>query len=242
MKAKRSRESGNVIMIILIGVVLFAALSYTVNKGMRVAGDLGSSEKTSLRATEIITYGNSMFNAVQYLTANGCKDNALNFDNPVVTGYTNNVAPSDKSCNVFNPAGAGMTWRTISAASFDSSKSTSYEYGQWFISKNSLILGVGSSDTAPAGVDLILFLPYISKDVCTAIDKKLGYTGTIPLVTAAFDGAKYVGTYQASSYSVGTGTGSILKYSGCVNPTTRPFVTPADTTPFYVYYRVLLAR
>ena len=51
----RKNEKGNVLFLILIAVVLFAALSYAVSQSNQTSGDI-SSEEAELAAAEIINY------------------------------------------------------------------------------------------------------------------------------------------------------------------------------------------
>ena len=222
-------------MIVLMGIVLFAALSYAVTKSMRGGGDFGNSEKSSIMASDILTYSNSVANTVKALMAtNGCTDTTISFENPTVSGYANSLSPTDKSCNVFDTAGGGLTWQLPNLAALDKTKSAGTNYDNWHVSRNTRVNGAGASDTAPGGNDLIMIAPYLTKDVCLSINKSLGYNGIQPSGGGVADTAKFTGVYQATSYAIALPSQSLM-FAGCGSFATGTYVG-------YVYYRVLIAR
>ena len=59
-------QKGSVLVIILVAVALFAALSYTVANMMRGGAEIGS-EKAGIYASEILTYAQSVGEAVKII-------------------------------------------------------------------------------------------------------------------------------------------------------------------------------
>ena len=237
-----SRQSGNAIVLILIGIVLFAALSYAVNRSMTGNGDMGSSEKSKVQATDIMAFANSVATAVSSVRAvNSCSDITVSFENTLMPGYVNPNAPTDKSCHIFDAAGGGAVPQRASPTALDTSLRNEYEYGWWYIGRNVAINGTGASDTIPGGNDLVLLLPYITKSVCTAINKELGYNGITAASSTIIDAGKFIGAYQNPAYPF-TPPSKSMAMSGCLQVNGRPYATPVTTVPFYVYYRVLIAR
>lgn len=111
-------ESGNVIFIILIAVVLFGALSMAVTQSSRSGGDL-SQEQARLYAMELLQFYNAMSNAVSNLiNIRGCSENELDFANDVWMRWNSDLlrypeghnpnSPANGRCSLFKPEGAGL--------------------------------------------------------------------------------------------------------------------------------------
>lgn len=109
----RRSESGNVMFYILIAVALLAALSFAVSESGRGGVQSVNKEKARMLGDEIASYGNVLANAAAQLRLRGCKDTDLSFENPI-TGNANAGAPGDKTCNIFDVAGGGVTYQEFS--------------------------------------------------------------------------------------------------------------------------------
>ena len=128
-----TKERGNILFLILLAIILFAALTYAVNNGFRVSQDQNiPKEKARTIAAEIVNYSTLMEQTVNRLrVSGGCTPTQISFENTVDTTYANGGAPPDKHCNVFDPAGGGMAWKTpdstwlISSADAATASSTS---------------------------------------------------------------------------------------------------------------------
>jgi hypothetical protein len=198
-----SRQSGNVIMIVLIGIVLFAALTYAVTRSMNGGGDFGNNEKYSLQANQFLSFGNQVETAVKALTANGCLDTQINFENSDWSGYANSNAPSDKSCNVFDQAGGGLTYIQPSSLLLDETYSASADYKKWIFTGRFCFLdvGTGGSYCASNNSELAMVLNHVSINACNKINSLFNTT------LASNNGAvlvKFTGAY---------GTDLLLNYS-----------------------------
>lgn len=241
-RSQNFNQNGNILFLILLAIILFAALTYAVNGGLR-GGDSSSAKKesvTSIAAT-ILNYSAQMEQTINRLRlTNGCSDTQVSFENTVQSGYGNSVAPLDKRCNVFDPAGGGMSWQVAPSGSLDPAMAGNFEYGQYFVSKNTRVINAGTDAGPPDGNDLLLVLPYLSVDLCQQINKSLGYTGSISSQGGFFDSAKFNGIYQVTTYSL-TPPAPALRLEGCVLMNGRGFVSPTPP-PHHVYYKVLLAR
>ena len=85
--------------------------------------------------------------------------------------------------------------------------------------------------------ELLMVLPYIRKNVCLALNKRLqnGAADIVPVDNADFDiAAKYAGAFADGEELNATGLNG--KRSGCFQATT----TPADAA--YVFFAVLAPR
>ncbi len=238
-------QSGNVLVYILIAVALLAALSYTVAQSSRGSVGKLTAEKSGLYATEIIEYGNILSQAVSQIRLRGFKDSEISFENDVVTGYTN-ANCTDSECEIFNINGGGVQYSTPKGNWLDSSNSAETRYGELYFNGSSSVMEIGTD-----GDDLILSIPYINKDLCVEINRKLGIipaTDALPSETnGPFDiDDKFTGSYggaldQKISGNATTGESTILhgEMSGC---TESSGAAPNPAVNTYHYYQVLVAR
>jgi hypothetical protein len=238
-------QSGNVIFYVLIAVALLAAMSYVVAQSGRGGVGSLSSDKAALYADEIISYGNVVSQSTDQIRLRGYLVEWLSFENSVVAGYENPTC-SDDECKIFHISGGGVNYIAPKSAWLDFDQSAQPHYGEYYIYG-----GASSGGFATARDDLILFLPYIKKDICIAINDKLGTTPSardVPLETnGPFEsGDKFIGTFGSSLdykvYGDGTvGQTDILfgKSGGCTESSGGGALPPAGT---YHYYQVLQAR
>lgn len=218
----KATESGNVFIFILLGIVLFAALSFSIARGFRSNNTTAlSSREAELTATDILTYAQRIERAVNKLRRNGCSENEISFENPTDAAYT--FATRDK-CKVFGQSGGKLSFTPPPQ---DAGNVAAIE---WRFS------GIPSiqSSTSTSG-DLSAFVDNLNLQTCLAINKNLGISpaGDTPVDASAVTLTKFVGTY-------GTGTppnnedASIQNTpTGCVNMT-----TPGT----YLFYSMLIDR
>jgi len=245
---QRHSESGNVLFIILIGIVLFGALTFSVTRGSRDSGST-SKESAALAAADIMGYGARLENAVNTVMIGGTPDNKISFENSTISGYTNaSAATKDK---IFDAAGGGVLYEAPRADWLDSANSASVFYGQWYFPANVCVpnLGTGSttcnSDTLTTTEDIVVILPYIKQEVCEAINRKVGIPSCSGSVCAnaakvwPTANTKFTGTFAddvAIHDSTGAGTDGFG--TGCV----RGNGTAPWTSTSYYFYKVLSAR
>ena len=115
---KYKYEQGNVLFLILIAVVLFAALSYAVTKSTQGGGKGVNEEKMRTAAAGIQQYVADMRSAVQRLmVSNGCTIENLDWRNnhwvrldgdPSVGIWHNPISPKD-GCGVFSSYGGSIS-------------------------------------------------------------------------------------------------------------------------------------
>src|SRR5688572_13950247 len=107
--------AGNALIFILIAIFLLAGLTVLLSRTGSQSEDTGGTEQIRIQASEILKYASGIQNAVQMLRNRGCSENTLSFWNKDTntsggenTGddYYNASALTNKSCHVFNPAGA----------------------------------------------------------------------------------------------------------------------------------------
>lgn len=118
------QQSGNVLFLILIAVVLFAALSYAVTKSSSGGGGNISREQAKLDQAELENYLLAVHTGVQRLTiVRGCE--SVDFTPPA------DWVAGDKSCHLFHPDGARVSYRDMDFDFFpDGSPTTDLGIGQ----------------------------------------------------------------------------------------------------------------
>lgn len=165
-----SAQRGNILFLILLAVVLFAALAYAVTSSMRGGGKDAGNEKTEAKVSQMLNYFAELNAGIQrMMLVNDVKDYQINFyyqsSSTYVMGGNDNPNCTESRCRVFDPAGGGVVGRL--AMDFQRSDITgSGPYPRVFYIS---VPGVGSS--AP---DIVLKLHGITTPICRAINKKFG--------------------------------------------------------------------
>lgn len=242
---------GNILFLILLAVVLFAALAYAVTSSMRGGGKSASTESANATAAALIQYGSLVENTVQRLMlSNDCKENQLSFENTVEGGYINPAAP-DK-CKLFNSAGGGMSWQTPPPSAGAG--------GRYFYTLAPIVnLGL-KQDTSPtdrcvllaaeeraACADLVIAVLDVNEAVCKAVNTLAGYSfPSIPedvailTYTNTFNGT-FLGRSNDDIGGLITGLGNNLfggKTTGCY----RIQAGQGSYAGKYVFFHALLPR
>lgn len=228
-------NQGSVFFYILIAVILFAALGYAISQSSRGGAGGLSAEKTSLMASEIIEYGQTVTNAVQKLKLRGCLNAEISFDQAVVSGYSNTSSPSDNSCHIFDTSGAALN--LVSPPPGYDSGSGSGNYA--FLEENEFE-GMGDTCGAADCVDIALILDDVNDNLCDEINEKLGVdiTGGTPEDSDMQEAASayFTGTFTYTATVGDEVAGASLdgQPAGCFYED--------DGTPMNFFYQVILAR
>lgn len=161
-------QQGNVLFLILIAVVLFAALSYAVTQSSRGGGN-ADRETAQLSASQAVQYASALDYAITKLTLmNGCTETSISFENSTVTGYANTEDPSSTTaCQIFHADGAGMSWASPPPGVNDGTP--------YFFNKT---VNVYETNSTTYNGDLIMFLFNVSESFCDAVNSGVGITGT----------------------------------------------------------------
>jgi type II secretory pathway pseudopilin PulG len=202
---------GPILFIIAIIGILAAIISVSVN------GFSGNTTNDSAKvmAQTIIQESEQVQATAQRLMANGCTEAQLNF---YVPGYitSNSNAPSDGSCNVFDPRGGGLVFVPLPAAACPVGTCV------WVATDGNVIPGVGTGVPQPLWMTY-----YLTTAVCQQINIELGRS-TINTSTGMV-GTNYSGTFPTLATLNGAYTGV---NAGCVN----------NGTNVWIFYRVLWTR
>lgn len=164
-------ERGNVFVIILIGIVLFAALSYSVSRGVQNESTSGLSKRqAALAASDILSYAQQVERAVNRLRRQGCSENEISAENP--SGLSVNAnSPIDESCHIFSPNGGRVEW---SLPPIGAVNDTANAF--WRFSSHSQV----RSATPSGASDLVLYVPDLTAQVCEKINQTNDISG-IPI-------------------------------------------------------------
>lgn len=206
------KQAGNALFLVLIGVALFAALSYAVTQSGRDGGNI-DREKAAILAADILQYSSKMKIAVKRMRMfQDCEDEEISFENESTGSYySNSNAPEE--CELFNPDGGGFTYNFPEEASTDT---------DWKFTGSMKVVGVGYDPAgAPASAkEIIALIGDIDEEVCLAINRSLGIKSGPPVpedyrVTTS----RYTGSFSSGGHSLGDDAESAIlagHQAGCV--------------------------
>lgn len=223
----RENERGSVLFYILIAVVLFAALSYTVG-GMMRGGDatMITEERSKLLAGEILDYARSIRQAIQHMKiSNGCQDTDFRFINNITAGYGASV---DTACDVFSPSGGDVNYIA-----------PNNDYGagtEWIFSGNIAVNDLGDAITEP---ELAMILPNINPNICQEINNNIGLSTTPnPLPgLSSLTMTKFTGAFLFQDHLGGALANHSTQHDG-----QRVFCFEETDTGDFFFIQVLLPR
>lgn len=181
MQQNRQSEAGNVFMFILLGIVLFGALAFTIARGFRSDTTSSISERQAeLAATDILNYAQQIERAVNRLRRNGCSENDISFENSYYpTSTVNASAPGDNSCHVFDSAGGKIKYLQILD---DWILPVSAYPGVTFTTSHGHTAFIGSAKVTNLAdndeADVMLVIPWLKDGLCNKLNKILGTEGT----------------------------------------------------------------
>ena len=163
----RQNERGSVLILILVGVALFGALSVTVSGIMRAGNpEVIAEQRGAILADEVLAYARQIRQAVQSVRiTGGCADEDISFENIRLAGYANG---SNTECQIFNENGGGITYQKLA---------TDISDDDWLFSGASEIDQLGTTCAAAGCYDLVMIVPIKLRAICSAINYKLGITG-----------------------------------------------------------------
>lgn len=242
-------HEGNVLFIILLAVVLFAGLNFTVLKSQRSTSETGSVEQYSAHASKIIRFGADVKRATDLIISRGESESDLRYAHPDANAAYGTYGTTPET-EIFHPSGGGAAYYKPNPKWLDDAYSAQTGYGEWVVTGDNSVAGVGTptqntcSSTPAADRDkcaeLVLFLPYVKRELCIAINMLLndGDETTTPRKDDSnMNFNRFAGTFN---YINRIRAGSGLQFRGihtyCIQGDSSP---AADT---YHFYQVLLAR
>ena len=187
MDTNRKSERGNVFLFILLGIVLFAALSFTMSRGMRSEGtERIDDRRAALIAADVLTFTQRVERGVNRLRRTGVSENGISFDLASTANYDHGQPDTNK---VFHTSGGSISYSDPPVNANDGTA--------WLFTGGTCIPDIGSgaagcgSDTV-SNEELLLVLPNMDVTVCEEINSRLNITA-IP--TEADNDAPSTGEY-----------------------------------------------
>ena len=169
------KEQGNILILILIAVVLFAALSYAVTQSSRGSGNT-DKETGTLEVSELLNYVTSVRSAINKMIVLGGSEESICFKSSK-WGHVSYGAAST-GCGsrpvLFDEFG-GETYLMFPKEEWlDTSFSSSSEYGSFTFSGQLHVRGIGSDGSNDENAELSLIFPYVNERMCALINESLG--------------------------------------------------------------------
>lgn len=217
-------ERGSVVIMIFIGMLLFAALGFAMMQGSRTSTSMMDSEQARTYARQIVSTGTELKQGIKRLSLRGIQDGNISFESSTTGATYTNGGCGTPSCKLFEPSGGGLTPPTSPAQANDGSA--------WLFTTGE-VPGIGNSGTP----ELIALLPNVDAAVCGAINTMTEFgagNGAIPQESDVINLTPFTGTYSPTIMDDGTYFSG--KSQGCFQGGGTP-----PTTAYY-YYAVVLAR
>ena len=237
-----SSEKGNVLFLILIAVALFAALSFAATQTLRNTPQDPQGDTKKLGVATLTQHTTFVAQAVQTMAMRGIDPVNLCFDSPL-WGHDDyyHAAGDNEDNRVFSPAkGGGASVAPVPAGINNGEP--------WYITGQSCIIEAEQdcNTNGNQDEDIILFVENVPRDVCIALNEKLGMPnpqGNPPKASGNLwppGKPVFAGDFLDGGRidSGGNGNLGILagQTVGCVEGGGTP---PAGT---YAYFHVLLRR
>ncbi len=220
-----THQRGNILFLILLAVVLFAALSYAVTSSTRGGGNNANAESADAAGASIVQFlidmqtqitrtkmvDNVKEDAFNFCTiSNNSPDNIYRFNNNSANCWNCNNACVGGSCVVFKP------WNStgIAAQTFEKyadsvyvadAYNANYVKGGHFTANTLIIQNVGTPSPELVGI-----VWGITPDICNAVNRKFGIVTNYTNATTTDSIGEVSGTSRPGSLNALCGTGPIV--------------------------------
>ncbi|NBX66557.1 MAG: hypothetical protein EBQ96_06130 [Proteobacteria bacterium] len=218
------KQKGNVLFIILIAIMLFAALTYAISNSTRGTTSM-DRERGTISATDYMSYGSSMEKAVGRMLSSDNSENAISFENTIwkLFNGTNvmgaNAACTSSACKIFDVSGGGLEAKTFPAVSVSSPIATDVQSGHGVVYALK-VNGVGST-----AHDLVLMIAILDQNTCMQINNALKITNpsNAPPSDSWAGATVYTGAFTGPNNATDeigdVATQIQRKTAGCINRT-----------------------
>jgi len=169
----RNTQRGGVLILVLIGVAIFAALSYAVSQGLRLGEgttENASRDKAMLDATSVLDFAHATQSAVQEMKVEKGDPSSFDF---VIPGDEPAYSTAPHTLKVFHPQGGGVTYIPVWEQLDDPAQATTTEWN--FISNS--VENIGSTNP-----ELLITLVAIPEKICSEINRSLIASNAVPSV------------------------------------------------------------
>lgn len=239
-------QRGNILFLILLAIILFAALSYVVTSSTRVSDQKGMSKEAANAAAGTITgWFSTLDAAIIRMSTTGGVDplkidfrDAANKNANLSGGYSyNGDLCSDASCELYATGGGGaipLEFTKYVNPEYVAPSRAGPGYRDYMVMK---IEGIGTSLN-----DVVLRIKGLKPEICSAYNRSVGISdaSVTDKMAASGGGINYDGDTTAaltsSGYYYGTGQSAALagQHTFCIITTGPP--------SFSEFYHVLIAR
>ncbi len=249
MISRRRGERGNILFLILLAVILFAALSYAVTQSLRGGGTDASSEKNLVKAAQITQYPVSVRVALMRMMVSNGDATGYNFDPPSSFG---SMSAGQLMVNVFHPTGGGTSFSLVPSEALATPSATA----RWIYTRNFEVTNIGTTGAGDAGNELMAMIDGVDSTLCSKINSQLGVS-TIPVLnttlTLTISGSLMQEVSEYTTYGGLQGINGVAGSSPSnVIITEASSGTTINDKPYlcvrngvsgnYVYYHVLVER
>lgn len=218
--AINQKQSGNVLFIILLAIVLIGALT-AVLQGSGTQNATIDKETLSLHFSTVQNYASELERGVTYIMQNGTSESDIRFAHPSAdSDYGDLSADADKSDQMFHAQGGGAQYREPPKGINDGS--------QWEFFGHSALPNVGSDKA-----DLIAALPNVTPAFCDVVNSRIGYSAQPEDSSACLMGADGDRFDDVTQFSSSPNT--TIESTFSIKPATQGCVqcTSNDTRHFY---------
>lgn len=164
---RQQAESGNILIMILIAIVLIGLLTAAIQSGSNTEGATIDREEVIIRTTEVQRYASELERAVNYIMQDGKSESDIRFAHPNFThsDYGDLATDPDPSDQVFSASGGAAEFRDPPASINDGS--------EWEFYGGTHIPGMGTSRA-----ELIAVLPNVTQQFCDYVNEINNQSGT----------------------------------------------------------------
>lgn len=220
-------ERGSAFVYLLIGIAVFGAINYFIsNMGKSTGSQTYSNERDRLMASEIVTRGTQLAEAVTKMRLRGITAAQIDFANTILLSYSNAACTTNK-CKVFHLEGGGLDFARPPPGA---------NAGENWVFTSTTRISNGNNNN-----DIIAILPNISLGVCTEINKMVGsplpaISTDVPTATQSpITGDYYTGSLSTGATYMGTAP------TGCaLFPSTNGTALGGHTNQYHYFIALYL--
>ena len=110
-----NNQDGIAIGPILFIIAILAIIAAAIAAGSGEFSGSTSAEQNKQNAQALVNYVGQLQNGIDMVLHNGCTDTQINFYNLNDVNPANPNAPSDHSCDLYDPRGGGVAYHNFSA-------------------------------------------------------------------------------------------------------------------------------
>lgn len=231
MKPETRSESGNAFLYVLIAVILFGALMFTLSRTSDQDDGVGelAEGQTNIAVNEILAFAASVQNTLTQMQASSVQTDQIDFTMPSKSTF--NDPPT--LYKLFHPDGGGLTLKALPKAAIDDN-GTGVDPG-YYVGRYS------SVEWTPTTTNDILLTAYeLKQNVCAAINLKLVGDATIPVVGGGTAENLFVPD------SLHAGTNANFEIANCASCEEKPALcveaTASGGATEYVFYSIMEAE